>query len=49
MGHLEVVYLVLDSGTRVSKEFSSPYQCRLFINKIRHSKRVRLISYPNIQ
>lgn len=32
----------------VQKEFSSAYQCRLFIKKAKHSKRIALISYPHI-
>lgn len=48
MSNLEVTYLVVASNTVLRKSFSSPYQCRLFINKCSHSKKVRLISYPII-
>ena len=30
------------------KKFDSPYLCRKFINKCRHSKKVKVIQYPNI-
>lgn len=44
---LRVVFLVLDSGARVEKVFDSEYLCRKFVNKLKHSKRCRLISYPS--
>lgn len=43
-----VVFLVKESGAVVEKIFDSPYLCRKFVNKLRHSKRCRLISYPNL-
>ena len=46
--NLTVVYLVLASNTRVEREFHSYYACRQFVNKLRHSKKVRLLSYPNL-
>ena len=45
---LEVVYLIRETGDILTATFDSAYQCRLFINRCRHSKRVQLISYPNI-
>ena len=45
---LEVIYLVLSSNTRIVREFESYYECRKFVNKLRHSKKVRLLSYPNL-
>lgn len=48
MSNLEVTYLVVASNTVLKKSFSSPYQCRLFINKCNRSKKIRLISYPII-
>jgi len=46
MGRLEVVFLVKESGAKVTKTFDSPYLCRLFVNKLKHSKRLQLIAYP---
>lgn len=46
MGRLEVVFLVKESGKTVTREFDSPYRCRLFVNKLKHSKRLQLIAYP---
>lgn len=34
-------------GNRVTKTFDSAYHCRLFINKLKHSKKCVLVSYPN--
>lgn len=46
--NLIVKFLVLESGATVSKQFDSYYRCRNFINKVRHSKKLRLLSYPNL-
>lgn len=43
---LEVIFLVVKSGERVSRVFTSEYECRIFVNKLRHSKKCQLISYP---
>lgn len=43
---LEVIFLVIKSGERVSKIFTSEYECRKFVNKLRHSKSCQLVSYP---
>ena len=42
---LEVVFLN-ERKVRVVKTFISYYACRLFVNKLKHSKRCTLISYP---
>ena len=42
----EVIYLVLESNTEVTKSFDSEYQARKFVNKLKHSKKCRLLSYP---
>lgn len=42
---LKVVFLN-EKGARVEKEFDSEYFCRKFVNKLRHSKRCRLVSFP---
>lgn len=31
---------------RVRKIFTSPYQARIFVQRLRHSKRCRLVAYP---
>lgn len=33
-------------GERLTNKYSSPYQARKFINKLRHSRKCILISYP---
>lgn len=45
---LIVRYQVIDSGVVLEQKFDSPYICRKFINKLKHSKRCRLIMAPNI-
>lgn len=42
----EVTFVVLASNTKVTKWFASEYQARRFVNKLKHSKRCRLISCP---
>lgn len=41
----KVVFLN-EKGIRITKEFQSPYLAEKFVNKIKHSKRCRLISAP---
>lgn len=41
-----VVQFLNERGDLVKREFDSLYKCRLFVNKCKHSKRVRLVSYP---
>lgn len=43
---LRVVFLVKETGAIVERVFDSEYFCRRFVNKLRHSKRCRLISCP---
>ena len=43
---LEVVFLN-PQRIRVVKTFSSYYACMRFVNKLKHSKKCILISYPN--
>ncbi len=43
---LTVVFLN-EHGERCTRFFDSAYQCRLFVNKLRHSKRCKLVSYPS--
>ncbi len=41
-----IVVFLNERGERVEEEFDSEYLCRKFVNKIRHSKRCRLVSAP---
>ena len=41
------VVFINERGAHVTKVFDSEYLCRQFVNKAKHSKRIRLISYPN--
>lgn len=41
------VLFINERGERVTKVFDSPYTCRLFVIKLKHSKRCKLVSYPN--
>lgn len=45
-GYYKVKFIVLESGAEVTKGFDSPYLARKFVNKLRHSKKCRLVSYP---
>lgn len=46
-GHgYSVEYLVHKSNTRLVRVFDSPYLARKFVNRLRHSKKCTLISYP---
>lgn len=42
-----VVFLVKESGAKVTRNFDSLYKCRNFCYKIMHSKKCTLVSYPN--
>jgi len=46
---LIVEYEVLEKHIIVSKTFTSYRQCKNFVNKLRHSKVCRLVSYPNFK
>lgn len=43
---MKVEYIVNDSGTRLIKTFESPYLCRKFVEKVRRSKKLTLVSWP---
>lgn len=45
--NLTVTFAVLATGVIVDKRFDSYYHCKKFVNKLRHSQKFRLISYPN--
>lgn len=41
------VVFINERGARVEKTFDSEFFCRKFVNKLKHSKRCVLVSYPN--
>ena len=41
----EVVFYNAED-VRVVRRFDSPYQARVFVQRLRHSRRCRLVSYP---
>lgn len=41
-----VRFLIVESGIVVDKDFESYIKCRNFVNKLRFSKKCRLISCP---
>lgn len=46
MYDLSVRFLVIATNTVVDKEFTSYIECRKFVNKLRHSKKCKLLAYP---
>lgn len=46
---LSVRFIVVATGAVVDKRFDSYYECRKFINKLRHSTKCQLVSYPNFR
>jgi len=44
-----VVFQVIATGSFVEKLFDSEYFARKFVNKLRHSNRCRLVTYPNFK
>lgn len=44
---LTVRFLVLETNTIVDKPFTNFIECKKFVNKMKRSKKCRLISYPN--
>lgn len=45
-GKNRVTFLVNSTGKRLVRDFESPYLARLFVNKLRHSRKCTLIGYP---
>ena len=45
-GLYSVEYIVHKTNKRLVQRFSSPYLARKFVNRLRHSKKCTLISYP---
>lgn len=44
--YYEVTYIVNATGTKLKRSFDSPYLAWKFVNKLRHSKKCTLVSYP---
>lgn len=42
-----VVFVVNATGKKLCRDFESPYLAHLFVNKLKHSRKCRLVSYPN--
>lgn len=45
-GENDVVFLENKSGKRLVRQFDSPYIAEKFVNKVRRSRKLTLISYP---
>lgn len=46
-GMYKVTYVINDTLAKLTRGFDSPFAARKFVNKLRHSKRCTLVSYPN--
>lgn len=46
-GFYDVVFIANDSGRRLVRNFNSPWAAMKFVNKLKHSKRATLVSYPD--
>lgn len=45
-GYFKVTFLVNASRVRLTRSFDSPYLARKFVDKLKHSRRCTLLSYP---
>lgn len=45
-GYYKVTFLVRETGAVVTRTFQEYLPCWKFVNKLKYSKRCRLISYP---
>lgn len=48
-GFYKVTFIVNDTLQKLTRSFDSEYQAWVFVNKLRHSKRCTLLSYPNFK
>lgn len=46
LGYYKVIFVVNESGVKVTKGFDSPRLAWKFVNRLKHSKKCTLISYP---
>ena len=44
--YYNVRFIINATGVKLTKSFESPYNARQFVNKLKHSKRFTLVSYP---
>ena len=44
--YYNVSFIINATGVKLTKSFESPYNARQFVNKLKHSKRCTLVSYP---
>lgn len=44
--YYKVTFIVNDTRQKLTRSFDSEYKAHLFVNKLRHSKRCTLTSYP---
>lgn len=43
---MNVVFIINSTKEKIVRAFDSPYKCRQFVNKLKHSKKRTLVSYP---
>lgn len=46
---LTVRFVVVETNTVVDKTFSNYLECRRFVNRCRHSRKIKLIFYPTFR
>ncbi len=46
LGFYKVTF-INERGVRLTRSFDSPYFTRQFVNKLRRSKKCKLVSYPS--
>lgn len=44
-----VTFINLESGARLVRDFESPFLARRFANKVGHSRKLRLVSWPYVR
>lgn len=44
--YYNVTFIVRETGAKLTKSFDSEYLAYKFVNKLKHSKRCVLVSYP---
>ena len=47
--YYNVTFIVRATGEALTKSFDSEYMARQFVNKLRHSKKCALVSYPTFR
>lgn len=46
---LTVRFLVIETNTVVDKTFDNYLECKRFVNRCRHSRKIQLIFYPTFR